>query len=129
MNEKEKETAAVETTPKNTRREVTPYTFAVEDEQGYTVKIELPGVQESDIELGVENRTLSVTAENELGEFPKYELVLNEVPEVRYRTAFALPQEVDDTKITATLKHGVLTLTLPKREEVKPHKIEIAIGE
>ena len=71
---------------------------------------------------------LSITAENTLETFRDYTLVLHELPEVRYRAAFDLPEHVDTAGIKAANKNGLLILTLPKREEVKPRRIAIAAG-
>ncbi len=113
---------------KVSRLEVTPASRVEESDDAFTLTIELPGVGEKDIELTLENRTLSVTAENTVQTFKDHTLVLTEIPEVRYRTAFDLPERVDTAGITAANKNGLLILTLPKREEVKPRRIAIAAG-
>lgn len=110
---------------KITRSEVTPVSRVTQSEAAYTLVVELPGVAESDIELTLENRVLSVVAENNLTPVIDHELVLNEIPEVRYRAAFDLPDHIDTTGIKANNRHGLLVLTLPKREEVKPRRIAI----
>jgi len=110
------------------RLEVTPVTRVEENKDAFTLTVELPGVSEKDIELTLENRTLSITAENTVQSFEGYTQVLTEIPEVRYRAAFDLPEHVDTAAIKAANKNGLLILTLPKREEVKPHRIAIAAG-
>ena len=110
------------------RMEVTPLSRVEESDEAFTLTVELPGVGEKDIELTLENRTLSVTAENTVQSFKDHALVLNEIPEIRFRTAFDLPERVDTAGIKAANKNGLLILTLPKREEVKPRRIAIAAG-
>jgi len=110
------------------RTEVTPVSRVTETEEAFVMTVELPGVGEKDMELVLENHTLSITAENALQCFKDHTLVLNEVPEVRYRAAFDLPDRVDTGGIKAAHKNGLLVLTLPKREEVKPKRIAIAAG-
>jgi len=110
------------------RLEVTPASRVEESGEAFTLTVELPGVGENDIELTLENRTLSITAENTVQNFNDHTLVLTEIPEVRYRTAFDLPERVDTTGIQAASRNGLLILTLPKREEVKPRRIAIAAG-
>jgi len=110
------------------RREVTPVTRVEENAEAFTLTVELPGVSENEIELTLENRTLSITAENTVPNFKDYTLVLTEIPEVRYRAAFDLPERVDTAGGKAANKNGLLILTLPKREEVKPHRIAITAG-
>ena len=113
---------------KMNRVELTPASRVLEGEEAYTLTVELPGVSEKEIELTLENRVLSITAENRLETFKDYALVLHELPEVRYRAAFDLPEHVDTAGIKAANKNGLLILTLPKREEVKPRRIAIAAG-
>lgn len=110
------------------RLEATPLSRVEESADAFTLTVELPGVGEKDIELTLENRTLSVTAENTLQCFKDHTLVLNEIPEIRFRTAFDLPERVDTAGIKAANKNGLLILTLPKREEVRPRRISIAAG-
>lgn len=113
---------------KSNRLEITPVTRVDEKEEAFTLTAELPGVSEKDIEITLENRTLSITAENTVAIFKDYELVLTEIPEVRYRAAFDLPERVDTAGIKASNNNGLLILTLPKREEVKPRRIAITAG-
>ena len=113
---------------KSNRLEITPVTRVDEKEEAFTLTVELPGVSEKDIEITLENRTLSITAENTVEIFTDYELVLTEIPEVRYRAAFDLPERVDTAGIKASNYNGLLILTLPKREEVKPRRIAITAG-
>jgi HSP20 family molecular chaperone IbpA len=110
------------------RMEVTPVTRVEEKDEAFTLTVELPGVSEKDIEITLENRTLSVTAENGVQSFKDYALVLTEIPEVRYRAAFDLPERVETAGIKASNKNGLLILALPKREEVKPRRIAITAG-
>jgi len=110
------------------RMEVTPVTRVNETADAFTLTVELPGVMEPDTELTLEHRTLSITAENTVQSFKDYTLMLTEIPEVRYRVAFDLPERVDAAGIKATKRNGLLILTLPKREEVKPRRIAITAG-
>jgi len=113
---------------KANRLELTPVSRITESEEAFTLTMELPGVSEKQVELTLEDRTLTVTAENEVGSFKEHTLVLNEIQEVRYRAAFELPERVDTAKLQASCKNGMLVLTLPKREDVKPRRIAITAG-
>jgi len=113
---------------KVSRVEVTPVSRVTENEEAFVLTVELPGVGEKETELVLENRTLSLTAENAPQSFKDHSLVLNEIPEVRYRVAFDLPERVDTAGIKAARSNGLLVLTLPKREEVKPKRISITAG-
>ena len=113
---------------KMNRQEVTPVSRVDETDDAFTLTLELPGVTEKGIDLSLEERTLSVTAENTVETFKDYTLVLSEIPEMRYRAAFELPERVDTAGIKAAHKNGMLILTLPKREAVKPRRIAITAG-
>ena len=113
---------------KMNRPEVTPISRVSETGDALTLTVELPGVGEGDIELTVENRTLAIRAENTVQTFKDYALMLTEIPEVCYRATFELPERVETAGIKAASRNGLLVLTLPKREEVKPRRIEIAAG-
>jgi HSP20 family molecular chaperone IbpA len=110
------------------RVEVTPVSRVAENGNALTLTVELPGVNENEIELTVEHRTLSIKADNSVQRFKDHTLILTEIPEVCYRAAFDLPERVDTAGIKAASRNGLLVLTLPKREEVKPRRIEIAAG-
>jgi len=113
---------------KMNRQEVTPVSRVDENDDAFTLTLEFPGVTEKGIDLSLEERTLSVTAENTVETFKDYSLVLSEIPEMRYRAAFELPERVDTAGIKAAHKNGLLVLTLPKREAVKPRRIAITAG-
>ena len=110
------------------RMEVVPVTRVSENAEDFTLTVELPGVSEKEIDLTLERRTLTITAENTAQSFKDYTLMLTEIPEVRYRAAFELPERVDTAGIKAANRSGLLILTLPKREEVKPRRIAITAG-
>lgn len=110
------------------RMEITPVSRVDENADAFILSVELPGVREQEIELTLEHRTLSITAENTVQSFKDYTLMLTEIPEVRYRASFELPERVDTTGIKAANRNGLLVLTLPKREEVKPRRIAITAG-
>lgn len=107
------------------RPEVTPASRIKEGGEAFTLTVELPGVDEKGIEIMLENRTLSITADSQLGDFPDYKKIAGELPEVRYRTAYELPECVDSAAIKAATRNGLLILTIPKHEEVKPRRIEV----
>ena len=110
------------------RMEVVPVNRVSESAEDFTLTVELPGVSEKEIDLTLERRTLTITAENTAQSFKGYTLMLTEIPEVRYRAAFELPERVDTAGIKAANRNGLLILTLPKREEVKPRRIAITAG-
>ena len=110
------------------RVEAAPLSRVSENDDGFTLTVELPGVGEKDVELTVEHRTLTISAENTVAQYKDHTLTFTEIPEVRYRAAFELPERVDAAGIRATMKNGLMILSLPKREEVKPRRIAITAG-
>jgi HSP20 family protein len=92
------------------------------------LEAELPGYQKEDIDVRVENGTLYITGERkrpeaETGHQRSY--VLSERAFGRFRRSFPLPTLIDSKGIAATLRDGVLTVTLPKTEASRPVDIRI----
>jgi HSP20 family protein len=97
-----------------------------EDVDNYYVEAELPGMSKDDIQVEVENNVLSLRGERRFEkkeEKSSYHFV--ERSYGSFYRSFALPKNVDSDSISAEYKDGVLHLTLPKREEVKPRKVSI----
>jgi len=100
-----------------------------ETENDLVAKVDLPGVQEADIDIRVENNTLAIRGER------KFEKEVNEDSYLRVERAFgtftrsfSLPNIVKVENIRASLQNGVLTLRMPKREEAKPKQIKISVS-
>ena len=97
-----------------------------ETENELIVKAEVPGVEKKDININLSDGLLTITGEKhhekkEEGE--KYHCF--ETRYGKFSRTMRLPSEVDNEKVDATYKDGVLTITLPKSEAVKPKQIEI----
>lgn len=114
---------AQETSPM--RPEVTPRTWLNESVDDYTLHVDLPGVGDGELHLDLADRTLTLRAEPAEVAHPEHRMVRQEFPPVRYQTSFELPERIDTAAIRANLDKGVLKLTLPKREEVKPRRIAV----
>ena len=105
-----------------------PYGVDVrEDADHISVEAELPGFRKEDIDITLENQMLTITAErkadakNEKGGY-----LLHERRYSRFQRGFTLPPTVDEQSVNAKLNDGVLTITLNKREETKPRKVNVA---
>lgn len=96
-----------------------------EDENGITVKADLPGVAKDNLAIRVEGETLSVEGQVSLGEAQDLETLYAEVRVAQYKRSFALSRELDTSKIDAALSNGVLTLRVPKLEQAKPRRIAV----
>ena len=103
-----------------------------EDQDHFYVEAELPGFKKDDVDITLENQTLTISAERKeetkQGEpgGNKGELLLHERRYSRFLRSFTLPPTVDEQSVNAKLADGVLTVTLNKREETKPRKISVS---
>jgi HSP20 family protein len=97
----------------------------IEDGEGITVRADLPGVSRENLSIGVDGDTLTVEATVTLGEAANVQPVYAEVRTAQYKRSFVLSRDLDTEKINASIRNGVLTLQVPKREQAKPRRIEI----
>jgi len=109
-----------------TRTPVFPALNIWEDDDNLFVEAELPGLELADLEIYVtgENQ-LSLKGERKLPEMQSGAWHRQERSYGAFSRLVELPYAVQADKVTAQFRHGVLTIQLPKREEVKPRKIEI----
>jgi HSP20 family protein len=108
-----------------------PYAVDVrEDADHIYVEAELPGFKKDEIDVTLENQTLTIAAERKTeqkqGGQNKGDLLLHERRYSRFLRSFTLPPTVDDQTVNAKLADGLLTITLNKREETKPRKITVS---
>ena len=107
-------------------RTFVPTTDIYESEQALTLVMEMPGVEKGNIDVGVENDVLTVAGRVDFSKYEKLQPVYTEYMIGHYRRSFNLsPSRVDQDKIRAEMKDGVLTLTLPKAEQAKPRTIAV----
>ena len=93
------------------------------------VKAELPEVNQSDIDIQVENNTLTLRGERKLDKETKQENFHRiERAYGVFSRSFTLPSTVDQERIKADYKDGILRISLPKREASKPKQIKVAIS-
>ena len=99
------------------------------DDHTLVLKVELPDVAREDIDLRVENNTLTITGQKQREKEVKEEQFHRiERTFGGFSRTFTLPPTVDAAKIGADLKNGVLSVTLPLREEAKPRQIKVAVN-
>jgi HSP20 family protein len=107
----------------------TPAVDIYEIDGALVLKAELPDVRREDIDLNVENHTLTLRGERKLDEQIRQEQFHRvERTYGAFVRQFSLPTTVDAAKIAAEYKHGVLTVTLPLREEAKPRSVKIDVA-
>ncbi len=102
-----------------------PHTDIFETDEGLTVVLEMPGVGKDQVSVDVEDERLAIEGRIDFSNYAQLDPVYTEYNVGHYRRSFTLPDKVDLDKITADLKDGVLTVHLPKAEEVKPRKIPV----
>ena len=103
-----------------------PAVDVYEDEHKVTLKIEVPGIDEKDIDVRVENNTLTVHGERKIEKEENYRRVERQYGS--FTRTFTLPQTVDTDKVSANYDKGVLNVTLPKKAEAKPKQIKVNVG-
>lgn len=96
-----------------------------ETEDALTVILEMPGVEKSNLDVRVEDGVLSVQGRLDLSKYQGLQPLYTEYNVGHYARSFELSSKIDQNKIGAELKDGVLSLTLPKAEEAKPRTIEV----
>jgi len=103
-----------------------PLVDIYENKDGLTVQADLPGVEKSGLKIQVEDGILTI--EGKVTGKSREGLISKEFEPVNFFRQFELPDGVDQEKINAELKNGVLFLTLPKAEAAKPRHIEVKIS-
>ena len=108
-----------------TEKFVAPAASVQENADGYTLQVEMPGVNKEGLEMWVENNELTIIGR-------RSPLAISGTPIHResrhenFRRAFELDPSIDAGKISARIEEGVVTLALPKAEQVKPRKITVS---
>jgi HSP20 family protein len=106
-----------------------PAVDVYEDEHQVTLKIEVPGIDEKDIDVQVENNTLTVHGERKIEKEEKEENYRRvERQYGSFTRTFTLPTTVDTESVSATYDKGVLKIALPKKAEAKPKQIKVNVG-
>lgn len=96
-----------------------------DDGNNFVFRADVPGLTENDLQINITGDTLTLRGERKLDVPEEHSVHRRERSAVRFAKSYQLPSRVDADKATATLKHGVLTLTLPKAAEVKPRQISV----
>ncbi len=105
---------------------VVPAASFTERPEAYEIKVTLPGVGKEDAELHVEGRTLTLKTHAKYQNPAGFKQVACEFERVNYAMSADLPELADTSKLSARMENGILTVTVEKRPESQPKKIEIA---
>jgi HSP20 family protein len=120
--------------PESREEALTSTTFAppvdvYEDEHSVTLKIEVPGIEEKDIDIRIENNTLTVHGERKFEKEEKEENYRRvERQYGSFTRTFTLPNSVDQDGVQANYEKGVLKIKLAKKAEAKPKQIKVNVG-
>ena len=123
-----------ETQPEGREEALTTSTFAppvdvYEDEHNITLKIEVPGIDEKDIDVKIENNTLTVHGERKFEKEEKEENFRRvERQYGSFTRSFTLPTTVDAETVQAHYDKGILKIQLAKKAEAKPRQIKVNVG-
>ena len=107
------------------RADWTPAADIYETESGYLIAIDLPGIKRDAVEIDIDESRLLIKGTRVVNESKPRR---SERPRGKFVRSFTMPASVDQNKIDADYKDGVLQIRLPKRAEQKAQKIEVKIS-
>jgi HSP20 family molecular chaperone IbpA len=108
-------------------RAIRPPVDIYEDKQGITLRADMPGVSKEHLEIKIDRDSLSIEGTAKIPTPENMEALYADVQTTRYHRSFTMGSELDNEKADASLKDGVLTLHIPKREQYQPRKIDIRV--
>ncbi|WP_069705421.1 Hsp20/alpha crystallin family protein [Burkholderia seminalis] len=110
------------------RPAITPNVDIVETPRGVTLRADLPGVPRENLDVKVHDNMLTIEADTHIDTPADLRMRHAEVRATRYARSFVLSPDLDTSRIDANLRDGVLTLTIPRREETRPRRIDVTAG-
>jgi len=109
-------------------RSAWPPVNAFETKEAFVYRAEVPGLGEADVSVHVEDDALVLRGERKADVPAGYEVRLRERAPIAFVRKLPLPGRIDADGVTATMKDGVLTVTLPKAKEALPRQVAIKAG-
>jgi HSP20 family molecular chaperone IbpA len=103
-----------------------PQTDIFETDQALTVVLEMPGVEKDKVDVKVENDVLKIEGWIDFSRYEGLQPLYTEYNIGNYARSFQLSSKIDQDRISAELRDGVMTLVLPKSEKAKPRKIAVS---
>ena len=103
-----------------------PTTDIYETQDALNVVMDMPGVQKNNIDVAIEDGVLRVSGRIDFDKYEELQPIYTEYNIGHYSRSFRLSSKIDQTKISAELKDGALSLVLPKVEEAKLRAISVA---
>lgn len=107
-------------------RAFVPVTDIFETPEALTVVLEMPGVDRNSIEANVEDDIVTIEGRIDFSKYEGMQPVYTEYNVGHYARSFQISNKIDQSKISAQMKDGVVTIVLPKAEQAKPRKIQVS---
>ena len=107
------------------RNYLSPEVNIFETRDGYVLEAEMPGVGKDGLEITLEGNVLTLVGHRQ-DNIPSADILYRESKPAHFRRAFELDPAINAAKIIAKMEQGILTLTLPKAEQVRPRKIAVS---
>jgi len=126
--QKKEAQSSVETERMRSRRVYVPKVDIYEAKDAIVLVADMPGVSEKSVDITLEKNVLTIAGSAEPETYKEHSITYSEYDTGDYERAFTISDEVDRNKITASVKQGVVRVTLPKSEPVKAKKIAIKTG-
>lgn len=106
-----------------------PRVNIVENEQGYSISAELPGVSKEDIDIDLKDNTLSISGEKKAESKEENDNFIRvESSYGKFERSFHVSDDIDVNNVNASFKDGVLKVELRKKEEAKPKQIKVEVN-
>jgi HSP20 family protein len=119
--------SAAQRTEREADYPLVPPADVLEDSDGITLRLDMPGVSKDRLNIQADKNTLVIEGEVQIAMPQGMEALYAEIQSTRYRRSFTLSGELDAEKTVANVSNGVLSVTIPKRAELRPRKIEVTV--
>jgi HSP20 family molecular chaperone IbpA len=120
--------SATQRTDRDAAYPLVPAADVLEDADGITLRLDVPGVSKDRLTVQTDASTLVIEGEMQITMPQGLQALSAEIQSTHYRRRFALSGELDADKIVANVSNGVLTVTIPKRAELRPRRIEVKVS-
>ncbi len=108
-------------------RVIVPVADIYETENEYVITMDMPGVEKADVDILIDKNDLTIQGTTSADAIETEDLLYSEYQLYNYKRNFIVGNDIESGKVNAAMNNGVLEITLPKKDEVKPKKIEITI--
>jgi len=109
----------------NEDKYIVPSATLTERPEGYELKVVVPGIGKGDADLHMEGKTLTLKTHAKYQNPAGFKLVAEEFERVNYAMSVEIPEMADPTTLSAKIENGILTVSMKKRPETQPKKIDI----